>query len=342
MMELATVGSRQTAEGAPAPVETAFSIYHEHWWLDVVTDGNWGEAVITENGVVVGCMPYVVERKLGFRVSRLPSLVRTLGPVISPLADETGPQLLRRVDIATALINKLPRFELFDQMFDPRIEDAAMFALQGFSVGHGYTMQLPQGRTEDEIWDGVTFKTRNHIRKAAKTLEVATLLEPDEFCRFYNQNLGAKPNHHGVARMRRLVDEILARDAGTLMGSRTADGTLTAAVCIVWDRAAARYLLATRRVDISGGGATMLLIWEAIRLACRRGIGFDFDGVNSPAMLEFLAAFGGDLAPRLRVRRASRPYHLAQAGLTLLRPSRTWGSSRRAPERTAGPRSPTA
>jgi hypothetical protein len=32
-------------------------------------------------------------------------------------------------------------------------------------------------------------------------------------------------------------------------------------------------------------------------------------------MLEFLAAFGGDLTTRLRVRRGSRRFALAQAGL---------------------------
>jgi hypothetical protein len=227
----------------------------------------------------------------------------------------TEPLLARRIDIANALIDQLPRFSWFGQLFDPRIQEAVVFAQRGFAVGHAYTFLMPPGRTEAELWDGVTFKTRNHIRKAAKTLTVAPMPDPDEFCRFYNENLGETGNYHGIERMRDLVLAILAREAGTLLGARTADGTLVAAVCIVWDVAAARYLLATRRSDIAGSGATMLLIWEAIRLACQRGIGFDFDGITSPGMLEFLAAFGGDLATRLRVRHGSWPFALTQAAL---------------------------
>lgn len=321
LKECAPSRDRPKVPDASASGEPAFSIYHEKWWLDLVTDGSWDESVITENGVVIGRMPYVVERWLGLKLSRLPSLVRTLGPVITPAADATGPRLARRIEIAAALIRQLPRFELFDQLFDPRIEEASAFTQLGFAVGHAYTFQIPPGRSEDDIWEGVTFKTRNHIRKAAKTLTVSRSLDPDEFCRFYNENLGTEPNYHGAARMRRLIQIILEREAGTLMGTRTADGTLAAAVCIVWDHAAARYLLATRRPDLAGGGATMLLIWEAIRLACARGIGFDFDGITSSAMLEFLAAFGGELAKRLRVRRASRQYILAQAGLSAFRTS---------------------
>jgi len=306
---------RSRATGAAAASEPAFSIYHESWWLDAATDGNWGEALVTENGVVVGRMPYIVYRRLGFRISGMPSLVRTLGPVISPSADGIRPPLVHRIDITNALISQLPRLDRFDQLFDPRINEAVVFAQRGYIVGQTYTFLIPPGRTEEELWDGVTFKTRNHIRKAAKTLTVAPVVDPDEFCRVYNANLGAEHNYHGIERMRRLVDEILAREAGTLLGARTSDGTLAAAVCIVWDLAAARYLLATRRAGLAGSGATMLLIWEAIRLACRRAIGFDFDGITSPAMLEFLAAFGGDLTPRLRVRRDSWRFALARVGL---------------------------
>jgi hypothetical protein len=312
--------SQPTCLGSRAPSgavasDPAFSIYHESWWLDAVTDGNWREALVTEGGVVIGRMPYIIERSLGFRVCRMPSLVRTLGPVISPVTDGSAPLLARRIDIANALIDQLPRFGWFEQLFDPRIEDAAVFAQRGFTVGHTHTFVIPPGRTEDELWDGVTFKTRNHVRKAAKTLAVAPSVEPDEFCHFYNENLGPEHNYHGIERMRCVVREVLVREAGTLLAARTPDGKLAAAVCIVWDLAAARYLLATRRIDIAGGGATMLLIWEAIRLACKRAIGFDFDGITSPGMLEFLAAFGGDLATRLRIRRVSKPFALAQAGL---------------------------
>lgn len=308
-----TAGPRLPTEESPSL--SAFSIYHEDWWLDAVTDGNWREAVVEDRGAIVGRMPYILERKAGVRISRLPSLVRTLGPVIAPAVAAETPSLGRRLDIADALIDQLPTLAWFEQLFDPRIDEGNAFARRGYAVGHAYTFVIPAGRTEDELWNDVTFKTRNHIRKAARALTVAPISDPEEFCRFYDANLGGQRNYHGT-RMRRLVPIILQRNAGTLLGARTPNGDLVAAVCAVWDNSAARYLLATRRSDLAGGGATMLLIWEVIRVACQRGIGFDFDGITSPASLEFLAAFGGSLTRRLRVRRASPLFNIARSALS--------------------------
>jgi len=75
-------------------------------------------------------------------------------------------------------------------------------------------------------------------------------------------------------------------------------------------------LLCTRRSN-AAAGATGLLIWEAARIACARGIAFDLDGITSPSTLLFLSGFGGRMVQRLRVRRHTSRFRIAK-GLRLV------------------------
>src|SRR5208282_6870527 len=55
---------------------SAFSIFHEPWWLDIATDRQWGEARVEQDGATLGRLPYPLGRFCGFPVSTTPSLIR--------------------------------------------------------------------------------------------------------------------------------------------------------------------------------------------------------------------------------------------------------------------------
>lgn len=297
---------------------SAFSIFHEPWWLDIATDGQWSEARVEQDGATLGRLPYPLGRFCGFPVSATPSLIRTLGPAIAELPGKPYAASRRRIEITHALIDQLPQFGFFEQLFDPRISDAIAFAHRGFVVGAAYCFRFAPGRTEQSIWSDMYDRRRRVIRAAQAELTVAPITDVDEFGKFYNANVEAEGNIHGTDRLRRLLVAILERQAGLLLGARTATGELAAGVGLVWDSSAMYYLLGTRRADLARGGGLSLLLWEGIRLACQRGSIFDLDGIETPATLQFLAGFGGTLAQRLRVRRASRRFRLVYTPLTML------------------------
>jgi hypothetical protein len=296
----------------------AFSIFHEPWWLDIATDRQWGEARVEQDGATLGRLPYPLGRFCGFPVSAIPSLIRTLGPAIPELPGKPYAASRRRIEITHALIDQLPRLDFFEQLFDPRITDAIAFAHRGFIVGATYCFRFAQGRSEQSIWSDMYDRRRRVIRAAQAELIVAPITDVEEFSRFYDANVEAEGNIHGKARMRTLLDAVLTRGAGLLLGARTGTGELAAAVGLIWDSSAMYYLLGTRRADLARGGAHSLLLWEGIRLACQQGVIFDLDGIQTPAALQFLAGFGGTLTQRLRVRRASRRFRLVNMPLSML------------------------
>lgn len=291
----------------------AHSIFHEPWWLDIATGGNWSVAKVMRGANTLGELPYYSARKGMWRISQLPPLTRTLGPVIPSLGLDGAHERHHRLSVTAELIAQLPLFDSFFQVFDPRIKDALAFALQGFTVSARYTFQIPPDCAIPEAWARLHGKTRNVIRSADKKLTVAPIATPSEFLQFYEANLQerSRTNAYGSMVMRQLVNAFVERKAGHLLGAYGPGGTLVAAIGLVWDRHAMYYLLSSRTLKAHGGSIS-LLIWTAIQHAIERKVTFDFDGFSSPATYNFLDGFGGVLKQRLGVERLSTMYSVAR------------------------------
>src|SRR5208283_6021019 len=167
---------------------------------------------------------YALATCAGFTVSRMPSLIRTLGPEIPALPGKPATALRRRLAITHALIDQLPPVADFQQVFDPRITDVIAFVQRGFAANVAYAFWLEGGRTEEDLLKGMRAEPRRHVRKAAGQFSVVPLEDAAEFCRFYDHNLGDGKNFHGSARLRRLLEAVIDRKAGMLLGAYTPQG----------------------------------------------------------------------------------------------------------------------
>jgi len=310
---------------APASVRTAHSIFHEHWWLDIATQGNWKRAVVKQNDEIIGEMPYTISRTRVWRVSHLPPLTRTLGPVIKPVTGSAARQMHHQLDVTAQLIDQLPDCDSFFQVLDPRIDDALAFALRGFTVSARYTFRIDPRTTPDEAWARLNSKTRNVIRSASRELTIVPDLTPEEFLAFYDANLAARSrtNAYGADVMRQLVNAFVERKAGMLLGAYGPGAKLVAAIGLVWDHQAMNYLLSSRAQDAHCGSISLLL-WTAIGRALERRLTFDFDGFSSPSTFSFLNGFGATLTQRLGVERLGTVYLMTRTLKRRLAPARVF------------------
>jgi hypothetical protein len=291
---------------------TERSIFHEPWWLDATMGENWHLAVVKSGDEIIGEMPYTLKKKGLWRVSYLPPLTRTLGPVIKRQSENArSPEWCHRLDITRELIAQLPSCAHFQQVADPLVSEAeaAAFSLNGFKVSVQFTLKLPAGVDEQTAWHGVRSKTRNRVRRSAEQFVVQEINSADAFVDFYDSNLAARDlsNVYGSAIMRRLLSEVLLRKAGTMLGAFDSNGSLTAATALVWDRFNVYYLLTTRKAD-AHGGAVSLLVWHAMKAARERGLELDFDGVSTAGILKFLGGFGGHIVRRYVFERMRADY----------------------------------
>jgi hypothetical protein len=288
------------------------SIFHEPWWLDYATGGRWAMAKVMHGNQVLGEMPYYLARKGVWRVSPLPPLTRTLGPVIRPMGLDAAHELRHRLRVTSQLIQQLPDVDSFFQVFDCHVQEAVAFALHGFTVSARYTFQVGAPSAATDVWDRMHSKTRNAIRNASRSLKVEPFDAPSQFLRFYESNLAsrARTNAYGSNVMSALLHAVHERRAGRLIGAYDHSG-LVGAIGLVWDRHTMYYLLSTRAPH-AHSGAISLLLWTAIQEAIDRKLTFDFDGFAGVSGFNFLSGFGGTLRQRLGVERLSTGYALAR------------------------------
>ncbi|KQR81563.1 hypothetical protein ASG35_04435 [Burkholderia sp. Leaf177] len=285
-----------------SPGLTERSIFHEPWWLNATVGEHWHMAVVKNGADIIGEMPYTLTKKGLWRVSTLPPLTRTLGPVIKRQAADAGdPEWCHRLDVTRELIAQLPDCAHFHQIAHPLVSDAeaAAFSLHGFKVAVGFTLKLPAGADEASVWRGLRWNTRNRVRRSAERFEVRELPGVESFVDFYDSNLATRrlDNVYGSTIMRRLLTEVLRHNAGMLLGTFDTDGTLNAATALIWDKSNVYYFLTTRKAT-AHSGAVALLVWQAMKVARERGLEIDFDGVSTAGILKFLAGFGGHLVRR--------------------------------------------
>jgi hypothetical protein len=326
--------SAPQARGELAPGLSERSIFHEPWWLDAATNGAWQLAEVKHGNIVIGEMPYTLMKKGLWHISTLPPLTRTLGPVIKPHQSVGGDrEWTQRLGIARDLIAQLPKCARFHQLMDPRISEAEAlaFRLEGFTVKVSFTLIADGWTDEATAFAALKGTTRTAVRRAQECLTVRTIDSAKEFLDFYDANLVARNrvNVYGAARMGRLLNEVLNRQAGTLFGAFDSQGTLVAASAVIWDSRAAYYFLTARRPD-AHGGAVSLMLWTAMRIAGERGLAFDFDGVSTTGILKFLGGFGGRLVRRFEIERTMPVYgalrttlHSARTITAYARPARS-------------------
>ena len=274
------------------------TVFHEPWWLDIVTGSQWHEAEVREDGRVIGRMPYQTLRRFGSDSIDMPPLTHFLGPAVDEGSGSHQARWLKHSAITRDLIHALPPGASFWQKFHRGVTDVVAFQAERFDTAVQFTFEIGPA-PEDVLWAGLRDKHRNVIRKARKQFAVEELADCDEFAHTYAQNLEERGRDSWAPRpmMRDLTAASIQRGAGRMLGVRDPRGRLSAAVFCPSDRRSSYYTLSTRRPD-SGNGAVPLLIWEAIRRSARDGLIFDFDGLSAEKVIGLYAGFGGITSPR--------------------------------------------
>lgn len=309
----------------------AATLFHEPWWLSAVTGDCYDEATVRQGDRLVGRLPFVVTRRGPFQISTMPAFTHLLGPIIDAGVGKAQSQLARRLSIARDLVDQLPAFAYFKQVFDPTVADGlAMldglaFQDRGFRIATQYTFRVDPLDRLESIWEGMHTTVRQHIRRAQDRYKVLSVDDPDRFIRFYLENI-AKLNRRNRTDFSHFINvfrQCQTRNCGEILGAVDPNGTWGAMTFLVWAHGTMYYLLSTRAPDAGDRGSVNLLLWSALRRAHELKIKFDFDGVYSNGSARFLSGFGGKIGVRLIVTRAKPIYGMLQFVKTTLKPSGT-------------------
>ena len=315
-----------TTERAPsaAPPLEGFTLFHEDWWLDIVSEGRVERLSVLENGQPAAVLPILVTTgRTGLKRCRMPPFTHLLGPALQLGPGSETARLHRRFKLTSELLAQVPEVADFRHVLDWTVPEALAFQCLGYRATPHYTIRVDCADM-DVAWKDMRQKTRRFIRRSQETHEALVHADCDEFVAFYLQNLQARrrADRGEMARFPLLYAACRQRDCGEIFSVRTTAGTLAAAIFVVWGHGVMYYLLTTRSRDTQDYGLVSLLILRAMQEANRRGVVLDLDGIASQAIFHFLSGFGGAIRTRTVVQKRAPWLELGSAAWHAVRGTR--------------------
>jgi len=295
------------------------SLFSEHWWLDAVAPGRWGEATVRSRDEITARLPWARERLPvpGLHLTRVgsPRLTPFLAPALELGSGKHVNRLAREHRLLEALLDDLPPFDYLSYTFDPSFTNWLPFYWKGLTGSLRATYVLDDLSDLDAVWHGMSDTTRNHIRAAESVLQIhedqnAERLAAAIASTFARQGRSTPFPIEMLERLHRAVRE---HDAGRVLSATDELGQLDAALMVVWDENRAYNLAGGAITELRRSGAQSLLLWHAIRLAAERVPVFDFEGSMIEGVARFFRGFGSRPWPYLHVTGTSRRMRMALA-----------------------------
>jgi len=308
-------------------------IFQAHWWLDAVAPNDWDELRIEDAGQVLARLPFQVRRRWGTTTLTQPMLCPRLGPWLADVQARPDRQIAEQHARLTALIDRLPRFDWFEQHFSTELTSWLPFYWRGFTQTTLYTNRFESLANLVDIQRNFRKGLRSDIHRLQHRLTIEERDDVDEAYRIVQKSY----EHHGCAfPIRKAVLEraYLAsrqREAGTLLFAVDEAGAVHAVDFCIWDEHCMHSFMRGRNHPLGHTGAAALLLWHAMQRAATQGLAFDFHGAMDEGVSAFLRGFGAQLTPLSRVTKSTGRYRALNHARTLARSVRRSGNSAKGP-----------
>lgn len=275
-------------------------VFCQPWWLQAVTPGGWGVAVVPRGDTIAAAWPYAFRMRLGrYRLMEIPELTFYLGPWLRPSTAKSSRRLADEKDLITELLDALPLSASFQQWCHPSMTNWLPLYWNGFSQTTRYTYRFEDTSNLEAVWAEVKENIRTDIRKARKRLHVVEDTGVERFlvlqrATFARQGLKLPFQE---SRLRRLDAACASRGARTILFAVDADGRDHSAAYVIRDARTLYTLLRASDPALRSSGSGSLITWAAIERASAEGKAFDFLGSWVEPVERFVRSFGGRQVP---------------------------------------------
>ena len=296
------------------------TIFHQSWWLDIVSQDNWALAEVQENGQTIASMPYTFRHRFGFTFIEMPPLTQVLGPSEPTYSGKYTSRLARQKDIYCGLVSALPRYDLFRQSFHPGVTNWLPFYWLGFAQTTRYTYRLDLTQTLDELWAGTQNNIRTDIRKAERVLSLREESDPDFFMSvvvktFDRQNMRLP---YDVSIIRRLFERGPCYSRMRVLSAVDSLGEVHGVSLFLGDENCVYYLMGGADPLLRNSGCQSLMLWDGIKWASTFSRFFDFEGSMIEGVERFVRGFGAQQQPYFQLTAMSRRMSVLWHGAAML------------------------
>lgn len=281
------------------------SIFEQPWWLDAVAPGRWDAVEIKKDEQIVARLPYIKEKRMGFKTLGMPKYTQTLGYWIEDTGAKNARKYARRKELISELVSSLPQKYSVDMDLDHTCDYLFPFKWNGFRLQMAYSYRIEDIHDVDQLWSGLADNIRREIKKAQKELTVETDHPIDDLILMQNKTFErqGRTKREDSELLKRLDAALTEHNARRLLCAVDSQGRIHAASYFVYDEKCCYYLIGGGDPELRTSGASSLLMWEGIKFASSVAGSFDFEGSMIEPIERFFRAFGGVPTPYWRVTR---------------------------------------
>ncbi|MBK7096230.1 MAG: hypothetical protein IPH57_14750 [Saprospiraceae bacterium] len=284
-------------------------LFHQPWWLDIVTSGNWDIAISNDkNGNITAIMPFSRLKKYMNLLSLQPLLTPYLGIIYFYPTD-----ISKRTSIysfenehAYNIITDLPGHFLF-QHHNFRIDFTNWYPFynKNYVQTTRYTYLLKNIKNHDSLWAGFTNTLKRQIRA---TENECTISESenilDVFILMKNSLLKKSVKWALTDDTLTRIDQVLsANHQRKILVAMDRNGKIISGIYICWDAGTAYLLGLGMKKEAGETNSVKQLIWESIKTASEHVDVFDFEGSMIPGVERLYRSFGGERTPYYEIKK---------------------------------------
>lgn len=257
---------------------TNVPLFMQYWWMEAVTYNKTWDVLLSYDaqGEPTAAMPYLLRQRMGMKYVICPQHTQING--IWTRDDLTEQQ---KQDALENIISQLKEMNLayYYQQYPIDSEVPQYMRGKGFKVKQRWTYRIKDLSNLDYVISRFSKNKKRQLQKAL-SLHVDLTLTPEEFYHFHEYTLQERTKEisYSQEHFLRLYQAANERQQGQILGIRNAEGTLLAAVFLVWDETATYFLIPAHSHAYAATGASAMMVLEAIKWAKSHSKEFDFEG----------------------------------------------------------------
>ena len=302
-------------------------IFCRSWWLKAVCQDSFTVLTLRKGDRIVAGMPIPTYRKWGNSIVHMPPLTQTLGVILAPpTSGSYERRLSNEMNTLDFLVDVIPKFGSFSMNFHYNFTNWLPFYWSGYTQTVFYTYVILDLTDLNRVFSEFAHAKKYYIRKAEKLVSVYTDLSAKEFYANHILTLRkqGKQIDYSFDFFKSIYDATYKNGCGKTWYALDNQGSIHAAIFVVFDSKSAYYLMSTIDPDFRSSGATTLLIRDAIAYVSQYTNRFDFEGSMIPGVEHSFRKFGAIQTPYFRITKST----LAIKSLIALRSSMISGMRR--------------
>ncbi|MBO4578213.1 MAG: GNAT family N-acetyltransferase [Paludibacteraceae bacterium] len=299
-------------------------IMMQPWWLEAVCAGKeWDVMLVKKSEIskhrrsdnqqdseqeeIVAAMPYLLRKRLWYKFILMPQMTQFGGIWLSSDV-QASPDMQERLAKLIAQRLREMRIAYYYQKFVVGSPMPHWLSKRRMKIEERVTYRIDDLTSIDEPEEAFSKNKKRQIQKA-EGLQVDYDMTAEDFYRFHTICMAEREKKLTYSREFLLVLERKTRRAEQSAFIRISNGEQTvAAAFVVWDKRYMYYLIPAYLPSAAETGASARLADEAIRLAKKKGLQFDFEGGNdSEGIANHYRQFGSKAVNYYSVSKIYRP-----------------------------------